>query len=247
MEKPNYYAVITADVRYDKRLTSFAKLIFAEITALTNKEGYCWANNFFFAKNFETTERTVQRALSTLEEYGYIRKELLNNNTERKLYICATKQSEGVDKTVTVTNDKKVIHNTTRENTKKEYIYNRDLIDFEKFWKGLHGRKLHKPSALKAYTQIDTELSAEELAQKFNELLHSREEKFVPYPVKWLKNEGWNDEIKEESSGKAWMSDSGVYRDADGYIISKEEYEKLQGGNQNRQMKYDWLKLFLLL
>ena len=115
--------------------------------------------------------------------------------------------SSNVDKTVTVTNDKKVIHNTTRENTKKEYIYNRDLIDFEKFWKGLHGRKLHKPAALKAYVQIDTEFSAEELAQKFNELVHSREEKFVPYPQKWLKNEGWNDEIKEESSGKAWVPD----------------------------------------
>ena len=129
MDKPNYYAIITAEVRYDKRLTSFAKLIFAEITALTNKEGYCWANNFFFAKNFETTERTVQRALSTLEDCGYIKKELLNNNTERKLYICATKQSEGVDKIVSVTNDKKVIHNNTRKNNKKEYIYDRDIID----------------------------------------------------------------------------------------------------------------------
>jgi hypothetical protein len=227
MDKPNYYAIITAEVRYDKRLTSFAKLIFAEITALTNKEGYCWANNFFFAKNFETTERTVQRALSTLEDCGYIRKELLNNNTERKLYICATKQSEGVDKIVSVTNDKKVIHNNTRKNNKKEYIYDRDIIDFEKFWKALMGRKLQKPSALKAYTQIDTDLSAEELAEKFNQLLHTREEKFVPYPQKWLKNEGWNDEIKEESSGKAWVSDSGVYRDADGYIISKEEYEQI--------------------
>ena len=227
MDKPNYYAVLTAEVRYDKRLTPFAKLIFAEITALTNKEGFCWANNFFFAKNFETTERTVQRALSTLEEYGYIRKELLNNNTERKLYICATKQSEGVDKTVGSSHDKKVIQNTTSKNIKKEYIYKRDLEDFGKFWNKLEGRKLQKPSALKAYVQIDTELSAEELAQKFNELYHSREEKYVPYPQKWLKNEGWNDELKEESTGKAYMMDSGVYRDADGYIISKEEYEQI--------------------
>jgi hypothetical protein len=131
------------------------------------------------------------------------------------------------DKTVIQNHDKNVIHNTTRENIKKEYVYKRDLEDFKIFWNKLQGRKLQKPSALKAYCQIDTELSAEELAQKFNQLLHSREEKFVPYPQKWLKNEGWNDEIKEESSGKAWVSDSGVYRDADGYIISKEEYEQI--------------------
>jgi len=227
MDKPNYYAVITAEVRYDTRLTPFAKLMYAEVVALANKEGYCWANNSFFAKNYETTERTVQRALSLLEEYGYIYKEITNNNTERKLYITMTKQSEGVDKTVSTSPDKKVIQNTTSKNIKKEYIYKRDLEDFGKFWNKLQGRKLQKPAALKAYVQIDTEFSAEELAQKFNELLHSREEKYVPYPQKWLKNEGWNDEIKEESSGKAWVSDSGVYRDADGYIISKEEYEQI--------------------
>jgi hypothetical protein len=227
MDKPNYYAVITAEVRYDTRLTPFAKLMYAEVVALANKEGYCWANNSFFAKNYETTERTVQRALSLLEEYGYIYKEITNNNTERKLYITMTKQSEGVDKTVSTPPDKKVIQNTTSKNIKKEYIYKRDLEDFGKFWNKLQGRKLQKPAALKAYVQIDTEFSAEELAQKFNELLHSREEKYVPYPQKWLKNEGWNDEIKEESSGKAWVSDSGVYRDADGYIISKEEYEQI--------------------
>jgi DNA-binding MarR family transcriptional regulator len=227
MDKPNYYAIITANVRYDKRLTSFAKLIYAEVTALANKEGYCWANNAFFAKNFETTERTVQRALSTLEEYGYIQKEITNNNTERKLYICVTKQSERLDKTVITTDDKKVIHNNTSSNNKKEYIYKRDLEDFSKFWTKLQGRKVAKPSALKAYVQIDTELSAEELAQKFNELLHSREEKYCPYPQKWLKNEGWNDEIKTNVDGHVYMSDDGVYRDADGYIISKKEYEEL--------------------
>ena len=227
MDKPNYYAVITAEVRYDTRLTPFAKLMYAEVVALANKEGYCWANNSFFAKNYETTERTVQRALSLLEEYGYIYKEITNNNTERKLYITMTKQSEGVDKTVSTPPDKKVIQNNTSKNIKKEYIYKRDLEDFGKFWNKLQGRKLQKPSALKAYVQIDTELSAEELAEKFNELLHSREEKYVPYPQKWLKNEGWNDEVKEESSGKAYISDTGVYRDADGYIISKEEYEQI--------------------
>jgi DNA-binding MarR family transcriptional regulator len=228
MNKPNYYAVITAEVRYDTRLTSFAKLMYAEITALANKEGYCWANNTFFAKNYETTERTVQRALSQLEEFGYIRKELTNNNTERKLYIAMTKESEGVDKVVSTTNDKKVIHNTIKDNNKKEYIYKRDLEDFNKFWQKLQGRKVQKPAALKAYVAIDTELSADELAQKFNALLHSREEKFVPYPQKWLKNEGWNDEVKNTVGGHVYMSDDEVYRDADGYIISKQEYEQLQ-------------------
>ena len=225
MNKPNYYAILKAEIRYDKRLSAFAKLIYAEVTALANKEGYCWANNYYFAKNFETTERTVQRALSKLEDLGYIKKELENDS--RKIYIGATNLSEPHDKNVIPPHDKNVVHNTIKDNNIKEYIYDRDLESFEKFWKGLEGRKIAKPAAFKAYTQIDTELSAEELASKFNILLQSREEKFCPYPQKWLKNEGWNDNLTEKAETKAYIGEEKIYRDKDGYIISKEEYKNI--------------------
>ena len=44
-ERPSYYSIITADVRYDKSLKDKAKLLYSEITALANKNGYCYASN----------------------------------------------------------------------------------------------------------------------------------------------------------------------------------------------------------
>jgi hypothetical protein len=37
-EKPSFYAILPADVRYAEDLTSLQKILYAEITALTNKE-----------------------------------------------------------------------------------------------------------------------------------------------------------------------------------------------------------------
>ena len=45
MEQPSYYSILTANVRYDKELKANEKLLFSEITALSNRNGYCHATN----------------------------------------------------------------------------------------------------------------------------------------------------------------------------------------------------------
>ena len=70
--KPNYYAIIPADVRYDNRLCANAKLLFGEITALSSKTGECWASNGYFEALYDVSERTVRTWLEQLEDADYI-------------------------------------------------------------------------------------------------------------------------------------------------------------------------------
>src|SRR5699024_2171996 len=72
--KKSYYAIVPANVRYDKRLTNGAKLLYGEITALCNQEGYCWANNSYFSKLYEVSNTTISTWVSQLEKCGYIKR-----------------------------------------------------------------------------------------------------------------------------------------------------------------------------
>lgn len=70
--RKSFYAIIPSDVRYDKRLKPLARLLYGEITALSNEVGYCWASNKYFANLYEVTERTIQMHLQNLKDCGYI-------------------------------------------------------------------------------------------------------------------------------------------------------------------------------
>ena len=72
----SYYAIIPANVRYDKRLTANAKLLFGEITALCNDKGYCWARNSYFAELYGVSKTSISKWISQLIEYGYIFSEI---------------------------------------------------------------------------------------------------------------------------------------------------------------------------
>ncbi|MFC5541532.1 DnaD domain protein [Ureibacillus suwonensis] len=90
----SYYAIIPANVRYDKRLTPNAKLLYGEITALCHEKGYCWATNSYFAELYEVSKKSVSKWINQLIEYGYI--------ASKVKYKEGTKEIEGRYLTIVV-------------------------------------------------------------------------------------------------------------------------------------------------
>ena len=72
MKQPNYYAIISAEVRYDKNLTANAKLLYAEITALLNMNGECFATNKYFSNLYGKSIVTISKWIGELVLNGYI-------------------------------------------------------------------------------------------------------------------------------------------------------------------------------
>jgi hypothetical protein len=90
--RPGYWAVLPATVRYDKTLRPNAKLLYAEITALADARGYCWATNSYLGELFEIAPRTIRDLLKNLADRGYIevevvRDEQTNEVQERRLWV----------------------------------------------------------------------------------------------------------------------------------------------------------------
>ena len=76
-EKPNYYAIIPAEVRYDKNLKDKAKLLYGEIVALSNKDGYCYASNKYFSDLYGISTTTVSLLIKDLIDKNYITSEII--------------------------------------------------------------------------------------------------------------------------------------------------------------------------
>lgn len=97
MEKPNYYGILPANVRYDKRLKPMEKILYSEITALANTQGFCFASNSYFGKLYEVHKNTVGIWINNLVECGYLKVKMIYKENskevlERRLYIVDLKE-----------------------------------------------------------------------------------------------------------------------------------------------------------
>lgn len=124
MENPSYFSILTADVRYDKELKANEKLLYSEISSLTNKSGYCTARNKYFAQLYDVHKDTISDWISNLKNKKYITVETVRSGkkvAERRIYLTDTCRR----------NDLQVIgentYNLVGENTLENNINNNNI------------------------------------------------------------------------------------------------------------------------
>ena len=169
--KPAYWAVLPASVRYDPELSPNAKLLYAEISALTGETGYCYASNSYFEINFEWSTRTVSRLIRQLAEKGFIRVEDGDGGAaERRIYAGLNplgNAPETLDKNVYTPgqnclyppdknvqeNNINIINNKPPKVPLGDGVWKQDR--FEKLWDFYpHDKRGHKSRAVKAWNRL---------------------------------------------------------------------------------------------
>lgn len=137
---PSYYAILTAEVRYDRNISDKAKLIYAELTALSNQFGYAWPSNKYLADLYNVSELTITRLINQLKKYKYIQVVYENTSSGTKRVIIITKKppikndSRVVEPPIKndshppIKNDSRFIINNTRNEYYKN-LSNRESIN----------------------------------------------------------------------------------------------------------------------
>ena len=219
-ETPTYFAIIPADVRYDKDLRPNEKLLYGEITALSDKHGYCWATNRYFAELYEVTPKCVSKWINHLIEKGYLFSKIIyeeDGKTVSQRIICVRpitlqeeppiRQKEDTpihqkEDTLSIKSSNIIIqdNNNTRVNDKEINKESQLENDFEELWK-LYPRKAGKAKAFKAYkSAIKQGATNEQIRQGILNYIqwikeHKTQAEYIKHGSTFFNERCWNDEL----------------------------------------------------
>ena len=141
-----YFAVIPATVLFNNELKPNEKLLYALITTLSNKEGYCYASNKYLGEKLNVDPQTISRWIGNLRKYNYLVVDIIRNENkeiiQRKIYPndipyllnnrypYVLNNQEGIDEKVKENN---INYNNINTHTvsKEIFLENVYLYDFE--------------------------------------------------------------------------------------------------------------------
>ncbi|MHC5250411.1 helix-turn-helix domain-containing protein [Enterococcus sp. LJL90] len=198
----NYFAVIPASVRYDTELKANAKLLYGEITALSNEKGYCWAGNQYFAELYGVSTRSITNWVRCLSDKGYIRVEIIyKNNTkeieQRRIFIREVwkETSTPSRKKLPAPMEENFADNNTFNNTINNYIYK---DDFELIWKSYPKKTLKQKAYQQFMKKVTDDKSLAQFRKGFSDYLEYiklNSDWYSPAELfRWIRDERYNDE-----------------------------------------------------
>lgn len=231
--EPGYWAVLPAKVRYAQELPAAAKILYAEISSLTDARGYCFASNAYFMDLYGLTERTLQRHLDALKRGGFIRiQDGDGGSGRRKIYaginplVWNPDKNDGVpdhpDKNDGVTPTKMTGSNMVI-NKKEDQIPPKpprgrmakkapDHLpeEFDRLWKA-YPRGEDKQGAIAEWDRLKPD-EATIFSMKAALLVQKQSEEWqrgvgIPYFVRWLRHRRWEDDRIRSATGAPLPAD----------------------------------------
>ncbi len=154
--KISYYSVIPATVLFCEELKPNEKLLYAAITSLANKEGYCYASNSYLGKLFKATDHAASIWVNDLKRLGFVDVEILKdskgNFLQRRIYPndrpyvinntypSSIKNTEAISSKVSIIEN---VKNLTSKRFKNEFdSILKDLSDlgYNNYWQVLNAK-----------------------------------------------------------------------------------------------------------
>ena len=194
--KPAFYAIIPADVRYDKSLKHNAKLLYGEITALCNERGYCWAGNEYFAKLYGVSIKTITVWISQLVDKKYLLRKLVYKPGSKEIDSRILR----LPMPYHLPSEKEIP--SPLKNGEGESPLNEDTTQEE------GGLPLPSKKGVPTHKKKEENITLEYISEVFNdnEVL-KKNQNFIPLVVKWViyKKQEKNQRYKTTESLTAWI------------------------------------------
>ena len=179
-----------------------AKLVLISLADRANDHGQCWPAISTIADDCHCSRRTVERALTYLEEKGFIRRQTRASEgmKETNIYHMTLDASQSrIDASQSRKGSVTESHKTPIETPKIKD--NDQIARFEQFWTR-YPRKVGKPKARAVFDKlVTTDDLLDAILWNIDQRLEqgewdaARGVKYIPHPTTWLNREGWNDQI----------------------------------------------------
>ncbi len=200
---PSYYAIIPANVRYSTKLKANEKLLYGEITALSQKDGRCYASNRYFAKLYQVSTVTVSGWISNLAANGFVKSELVYRKGSKEIlkrYISIL--NGGIKENLNRGIKENLKDNNTSLNTTS---LNKDILTlktFETFWNTYHYlinlAKTDKDPALSIWRKLTIKErdKAQQSIKPYSNTQTKQDHKYLKKARTYLRDKTFNDEFK---------------------------------------------------